>query len=297
MSIREKYDALYWVLRNMQESIKVNFRIMLNNRDWKDYLKQNKKFKNIHKGERCFVIGNGPSIKELDFSLLKDEYVFTVNQIPRNKNYLELCSNYHFWADDNFFNLDLSKPEDYEVLEVMRNVVTSNNKPICFYPIKYIEFIKENELDKITETHYFLSEKSFHCLYDKSIDYSKNTPGFGTVVQWCISMAIYMGFAQIYLLGCDSTSLINNIKAAADKIDDKNYGYQITENESKRYSKLMSNFTLSKSVDSFLKTLKDYKYLYEYCSKRNIELINLTSTTAIDSLPRNTLENILNGKK
>ena len=49
MSIREKYDALYWVLRNMQESMKVNFRIMLKNRDWKDYLKQNKKLKNIHK--------------------------------------------------------------------------------------------------------------------------------------------------------------------------------------------------------------------------------------------------------
>lgn len=229
--------------------------------------------------------------------MLKDEFVFTVNQISKNKNYFKLCSNYHFWADDNFFDLDISKPEDYEVLEVMKNVVTGNNKPICFYPIKHMEFVQKNGLDKITETYYFLSEKSFHCMYDKAIDYSKNTPGFGTVVQWCISMAIYMGVTEIYLLGCDSTSLINNIKATADKIDNDNYGYQVTENEVKRYSKIMSNFMLSKSVDSFLKTLRDYKYLYEYCLKRNIKLVNLTSTTAIDSLPRNTLENILNGKK
>ncbi|MEA3351156.1 MAG: 6-hydroxymethylpterin diphosphokinase MptE-like protein [Chloroflexota bacterium] len=34
-----------------------------------------------HRGERCFIIGNGPSLKETDVSLLKDEHTFGMNRI------------------------------------------------------------------------------------------------------------------------------------------------------------------------------------------------------------------------
>ncbi len=33
-----------------------------------------------HKGERCFILGNGPSLAETDFSLLRGETVFTLNR-------------------------------------------------------------------------------------------------------------------------------------------------------------------------------------------------------------------------
>ncbi len=45
----------------------------------KKLLNKNKKFKNIHKGNRCFILGNGLSLKQQDLTLLKNEYVFTVN--------------------------------------------------------------------------------------------------------------------------------------------------------------------------------------------------------------------------
>jgi len=37
--------------------------------------------KNIHQGERCFIIGNGPSLKDTDVSMLKDEFTFGMNRI------------------------------------------------------------------------------------------------------------------------------------------------------------------------------------------------------------------------
>jgi len=40
-----------------------------------------KKFQNLYDGKRCFVIGNGPSLKNTDLSLLKDEYTFGMNRI------------------------------------------------------------------------------------------------------------------------------------------------------------------------------------------------------------------------
>jgi hypothetical protein len=37
--------------------------------------------KNSHRGERCFIIGNGPSLKQMDLSKLRDEYTFGLNRI------------------------------------------------------------------------------------------------------------------------------------------------------------------------------------------------------------------------
>lgn len=42
---------------------------------------QLKKFKNIHKGQRCFIIGTGPSLTVEDLELLKDEICFGSNRI------------------------------------------------------------------------------------------------------------------------------------------------------------------------------------------------------------------------
>jgi len=40
-----------------------------------------KLFKDIHKGKRCFIVANGPSLKKIDFDLLKKEFSFGMNRI------------------------------------------------------------------------------------------------------------------------------------------------------------------------------------------------------------------------
>ena len=42
------------------------------------WLSQNK---NIHTGERCFILATGPSLNKLDLSKIKDEYTIGVNGI------------------------------------------------------------------------------------------------------------------------------------------------------------------------------------------------------------------------
>jgi hypothetical protein len=37
-------------------------------------------FKDRHRDQRCFIIGNGPSLKQTDLSLLKDEFTFGMNR-------------------------------------------------------------------------------------------------------------------------------------------------------------------------------------------------------------------------
>ena len=37
--------------------------------------------KNVHKGQRAFIIGNGPSLKQIDLHKLKGEFTFGLNRI------------------------------------------------------------------------------------------------------------------------------------------------------------------------------------------------------------------------
>lgn len=38
-------------------------------------------YKDMYKGERCFILGNGPSLKKTDLKKLKNEYTFGLNRI------------------------------------------------------------------------------------------------------------------------------------------------------------------------------------------------------------------------
>ncbi len=40
-----------------------------------------RKFRSIHKGEDCFILGNGPSLNKIDLSLLKNYHIFGLNKI------------------------------------------------------------------------------------------------------------------------------------------------------------------------------------------------------------------------
>ena len=269
------------------------FLILKKHYKWKLYLKENKKFKELHKGERCFILGNGPSLKTEDLKTLENEYVFSVNQISRHPDFEYIKPTYHFWADANFFDIDENKPEDLELLEIMKKVKTTDNSPFCFFPVQQRDFIEKYELEKELKIAYFASGMLFPEGFNGKIDYTKFVPGFGTVVQWCVTMAIYMGFSEIYLLGCDNTSILTTIKSALKRNDDNDYGYSVTENERKRMEGLLEKQSLEAYVNSYLETLKGYRYLFDYCEKRNIKLVNCSSTSVIDSIPRDTLTNVL----
>jgi hypothetical protein len=239
-------------------------------------------------------LGNGPSLKTQNMSLLSDEYVFTVNQMSRHSEYHNIKSNYHFWADPMFFVIDDNKSEDFEMLEVFENVNTDINRPECFFPLEQLNFIKKHKLDETLNVNYFYSKYIFHENYNSDIDFSRIIPGFGTVIQWAIVMAIYMGFSEIYLLGCDNTTIIVTLNSALKKNSNEDYVYSITENEKKRMEKLLNYHSIEEYCKAYTETLAGYRKLYKYCKSRNIKLINCSAETVIDSIPRERFENIMN---
>lgn len=260
----------------------------------KTMLAKNKDLKDAYKGKRCFVLGNGPSLKNIDLSILSDEYTFTVNQIARREDFPALHTNFHFWADPQFFNISPNKEEDLELLEIMKSVDTSDNHPKVFFPSDRIDFTKEFNLDDCLDCNFFaFRDTNSNTLLN---DFSSIVSGFHTVVQYCILLATYMGFSEIYLYGCENTSIVSMIQAELNE-DTQEYGYQISENEQKRMKNAHKNVSMTDCASSFYRTLIDYERLNNYCESNGIKLINCTPKSIIDSVQKMSLNNVLNQKQ
>lgn len=253
----------------------------------------NIRFKGMHQGKRCFILGNGPSLKDEDLSVLQDEYTFTVNQFSRYPDFKKVKTNYHFWADPAFFEIDPSRPEDKELLDVMKNIAIDNEDIECFFPIQQKHFVEKYSLEKCFKINYFRSYGPLKSRRGEIGDLSRSISGYGTVVQYAIESAIYMGFSRVYILGCDNTDLITTIRSALKKNDKEDYAYEVTENEKRRMEALLIRHPLEEYVKSYLSTLIDYKLLYKICERKGIVLMNCSSTTVIDSIPRIRLEEVM----
>lgn len=258
-------------------------------------LSPNGKLKNVGKGKRCFILGNGPSLKTEDLTQLAGEDVFTVNQAARHPDFPILRSKVHLWADRNFFVWDDSKPEDKELINFMKAVNTGDNKPLCFFPADLQCLLEERNLHNELNIRYFypgVVAKSDQ----EDIDFTQKIPIFNGVVLYAIALATYMGYSEIYVLGIDTTSILVNIKSFLGKNDDDDYCYSVTSNEKKRLERMLARQTLEQQAESFLKSLRQYRILHEYCERRGIKLVNCSSTTLVESLPRMSLKEVLANK-
>ena len=231
-------------------------------------------------------------MKNDDLNLLKGEIIFTVNQAYRNISLRMLSPIYHLWVDKNFFEINENRPEDLELLECMRQSALSSEEICCFYPIEQYDFIKKYGL--FIENRTFFLNPLFHIdgYRHFNSDISGITYSMGTVVQNAIIVSIYMGFKEIFLLGCDSTGIVNTLNASM-RVDNNEYGYIVTDNEKHRMEKMVAKSRIIDYAYSYYMTLKGFEYLYQACLYNNISLINCSSTTVLDMIPRMTLAQVI----
>ncbi len=144
--------------------------------------------KGRHKGKRCFIIGNGPSLKIKDLQTLWD------------KNEISFAFNKIFLAfDDTAF-----RPTYYVVEDplVIKNTKINLEK-LDSFP-KFFPYIFQNNLKNVPNSlFYYLNWNEF---YPELPAFTCNPFDFhwgATVVYTALQLAIYMGCNPIYLIGVD----------------------------------------------------------------------------------------------
>ena len=164
-------------------------------------LLSNGQFENRHKGEECYLFGNGASIKYFDLSKFSDKISFGCNKLDVHKDISKLNlkyyisthpllyskywrgvkSGFHIERNPFYDSVHSHSSDDYQVF------VHASNYPFAkkYDNFHYVHNFKRNKLS--LDTLDFSSSSSF------------TTGGLVTM----IGLAIYMGFKKIYLVGCD----------------------------------------------------------------------------------------------
>ena len=60
----------------------------------KNLLKSNEKYNNIHKGETCYILGNGASLKYYDLSVLSNSLTMGCSYALMDKRLIDAGLNY-----------------------------------------------------------------------------------------------------------------------------------------------------------------------------------------------------------
>lgn len=137
-------------------------------------------FKNKHHGERCFIIGNGPSLKQTDLSFLKNEITFGLNRIYLLFNQLGFTTTYHVTMNRL----------------VAEQCNTEINQVTC---PKFVGWYNR-DLVNFTPNTIFLFTKESSRFY---IDIENGVWDGTTVTYVAMQLAYYMGFQQVVLIGVD----------------------------------------------------------------------------------------------
>jgi len=146
-----------------------------------------REFKDIHKGERCFVIGTGPSLNSTNFGLLKDEITFGVNTLYVGLDRFKIKPRYWGISDPQIMTghyTQVSKLDTTIFLAHNAHKIYASN------PTRY-------------KSH---QEPVLLRSYGKfSIDLTKGVAcGMTVVYDIGLQVAYYMGFDVVYLLGVDA---------------------------------------------------------------------------------------------
>lgn len=180
------------------------------------------RYKEIHAGECCFIIGNGPSLKKEDLEALKSNNIITFaangiyhiyEETTWRPSYYVMCDAIAYkmmykdivaYADESYFIADYY----YTNMEVMEGI----------------------------NRYHFINELQREAKFKFSTDITKGIYSGKTVVYAMIQLACYMGFKEIYLLGVDwtggkNTGVMRKDFYNKDMPETNNYYYDLVYEE------------------------------------------------------------------
>ena len=164
-------------------------------------------FKDIHKGKRAFIIGNGPSLKQTDLSKLKNEFTFGMNRFYLAFPELGFATTYLCAINDLVVEQFVS---DFLALDIPQFIAWRSHR-------HYDPHLAITKLPTFIYTSY--TSPRF------SPDVSGRVWEGATVTNFALQIAFHMGFQKVILIGVDHnfTSKGDANKTVVSQGDDPNH--------------------------------------------------------------------------
>lgn len=185
------------------------------------FLLRNNALRNIHCGKRCFILGNGPSLKHYDLKKLQREWVFACNWFILHKECARFRHLYYVCADPFFW-------QGGALLSEIKKFLLKHPLIEYFFEINRggRTFMRDSALRKRALSHFIAIDQqmpawegNFHWDLTKPLCWT-----WTTLLDICLPVAIYMGFKKVYFIGFDNNYKISN----ESKVNDYFYCIEAT---------------------------------------------------------------------
>ena len=251
-------------------------------------IEKNIKFKDIHKDESCYIFGNGASLKYFDLKMFNDRISIGCGSLLSHINISDINLMYYYLSHPLFFYKFWKNPysKKYE-----KNMVGS--------------FYREN-INNNPNIEYFTSLSNYFGIQGKNINYiyhfgqindnniRPQMDGVFTMMSGAlfgmIGTALYMGFKNITLVGCDYAS--SPQKTGHFFTFGKGYDVELGCKSGDQILKSLSNYVNINSItinNKYKGTLIPSISYFEYTNskpiyKENSIIVSKKALTKLDSL-------------
>lgn len=227
-----------------------------------------KNIHNIHLGESCFVIGNGPSLSVEDLNTLYDNHIdcFAVNRIfkifPQTK-----WRPMYYVSTDHVLIRDIL--DEVSELDIQNKFIPLQNKYYLGIVVKGAHYFFRNDKRENDQLNGF------------DLDCTDQVNIRGTVTIACIQLAAHMGYRHIYLLGVDHNF---------DKIITENGEVIIDPGVKNYFVEGYDDDVADEVVHDLGNTTRAYMDVQEFYPKHGVNIINATRTTKLNVFPKTSFE-------
>ncbi len=265
-----KFDLISWspFLRRLAYNLICVRNARRQRRLYRQELDMLKGFKGMHKGQRCFIIGTGPSLTTADLESLKDEVTFGTNRIYELLDKTSWRPTYYIC-------------QDHDIIRKFGSKIESIEAQTLFVPIEYKERFARNNF-----RYFVLQEREF---YPHDASFSRNvahsiSQGY-TVTYGAIQLAVYMGFSEIYLIGVD-----HNYSVTRDP-----FGRPVKQNELNKanYSKGMTEYVNMNNLPRVEESTIAYETAEKVSRLLGVRIYNATRGGKLEAFERVSLEQIM----
>lgn len=253
-----QYFFLFRILFNIKRFIRV-----LDLQPSSPYEKM-KELKNVHEGERCFIIATGPSLSIQDLEKLNNEKTFSMNSICLLEEDTNWRPTYYGIQDMGVYNS--LKDQITQFCKDVQGVLIGDNLA------KKIDFSKDNYVFPINFLNHMLEHRKYHSKFSDNA-YSVVYSGY-SITYSLLQIAVYMGFKQIYLIGADCNYPIN------------------MKHHFKEYSYVDPSFS-----EAHDRMIAAYKVAKKYTETHNVKIYNATRGGMLEVFERVNLDNVLSEGK
>ena len=243
----------------------------------KNLLDKNLALKDKFKGQRCFIIGNGPSIGRQDLRRLAGEETFVLNTFYNHPQFNEI-------RPKNYLAMDSGAPFFRDELFQKEKFLSQVNR--LFFNLDFYDHFKKMGLYTDNRVHYLHIGGHFKENLNFNIEIHQTIPRIKNVVIASIMTAVYMGFEEIYLLGCEHSFLASPRQFEEEHFLGISY-FVNPKDEAERKYYAMHLKSYEGAIDQAKILFQNYRFLKAKIAKThpNVKIYNATPNSFLDVFP------------